>query len=682
VSRKTGGATFSVTWPAPSDSRVIPVASNSIKITLFKGGNVLGTRVLARPAAGQPPTVTTGFDNLESGNDYSALAEAFPSADGTGVAQARAQVGFAVQDNVRTPVKLTMGLTIATLQITPSNIGKVGVGRQLRLFVNGLDANGNIVLTTLNTVNVTSGNTSLVTVTPDGSTAADATDFLVDVIAPPPGDVPTAVTITATDTESGKTAQVTLTVVPVGLNQFAPVPKFRVDAGNSGNETALNGPTGDIATPPTAFPAFGTGDEILLASPAIGADGTVYVGSTDGRLYAYDSAGGSVRWSVDTGGPIDSSPAIARDGGVFIGSESGKLTCVEPDGTVRYSIDLGAGPIDTPVAIGPDGSVYVGTSNGAASEFIAIDGLSGQVLWRYDNAGGDIRTVPAILQGAAPGDVTVFFATTGGEVVALASKPDASGNPVVRGTFSVADVGDTGTFYTSSPALSADGSTLYIGALNNNLYALNTADLSQKWAFDTGAPVYASPAVDLATGRVYVANFDTFGTSAVSFQSRLWALLPDGSADLSFGELDPSSGARTGYFLPQETSDTNSAEVVGTLITSSPLVDASGTVYFGAYNDRIYAVDGIDGSRLWAVKLGGADDTIANDIDSSPAIGPDGALYIGCVDGNVYQVAGGIGTRNGRSVRRGTGYHVRTGVTPTRSAASVGYRVPNFRVRR
>ena len=38
----------------------------------------------------------------------------------------------------------------------------------------------------------------------------------------------------------------------------------------------------------------------------------------------------------------------------------------------------------------------------------------------------------------------------------------------------------------SSPILSPDGSVVYVGSYDNNLYAVNTADGSQKWAFAAG----------------------------------------------------------------------------------------------------------------------------------------------------------------------------------------------------
>jgi outer membrane protein assembly factor BamB len=60
----------------------------------------------------------------------------------------------------------------------------------------------------------------------------------------------------------------------------------------------------------------------------------VLVGSSDGNLYAFDAAGTTdcsgtptfclPLWTGSTGGGVDSSPAIAN-GMVYVGSEDGKL---------------------------------------------------------------------------------------------------------------------------------------------------------------------------------------------------------------------------------------------------------------------------------------------------------------------------------------------------------------------
>ena len=73
----------------------------------------------------------------------------------------------------------------------------------------------------------------------------------------------------------------------------------------------------------------GSSGSYIRSSPAV-ADGVVYIGSTDGKLYAYAvgcaNGGGTCTplWTATTGSPILSSPAVA-DGVVYIGSNDGKL---------------------------------------------------------------------------------------------------------------------------------------------------------------------------------------------------------------------------------------------------------------------------------------------------------------------------------------------------------------------
>jgi len=60
------------------------------------------------------------------------------------------------------------------------------------------------------------------------------------------------------------------------------------------------------------------------SSPAIGADGTIYVGSNNNRLYAI-TPGGTLKWSFTTGGPVLSSPAIGADGTILVGSNDNNI---------------------------------------------------------------------------------------------------------------------------------------------------------------------------------------------------------------------------------------------------------------------------------------------------------------------------------------------------------------------
>jgi outer membrane protein assembly factor BamB len=59
-------------------------------------------------------------------------------------------------------------------------------------------------------------------------------------------------------------------------------------------------------------------------SSAAVANGVVYVGSTDGNVYALNAKTGAKLWSGSTGNAVFSSPAVAN-GVVYVGSFDGKV---------------------------------------------------------------------------------------------------------------------------------------------------------------------------------------------------------------------------------------------------------------------------------------------------------------------------------------------------------------------
>ena len=76
--------------------------------------------------------------------------------------------------------------------------------------------------------------------------------------------------------------------------------------------------------------AFKTGGRVT-SSPAIGSDGTIYVGSLNDALYAINPDG-SKKWEFKTGDYVDSSPAIGSDGTIYVGSYDNNLYAINPDG--------------------------------------------------------------------------------------------------------------------------------------------------------------------------------------------------------------------------------------------------------------------------------------------------------------------------------------------------------------
>ena len=63
------------------------------------------------------------------------------------------------------------------------------------------------------------------------------------------------------------------------------------------------------------------------SSPVVGADGTVYVGTT-GQFHAFTPAGAS-KWTFNTDGDVFSSPAIAADGTLYFATLSSATQTVD-----------------------------------------------------------------------------------------------------------------------------------------------------------------------------------------------------------------------------------------------------------------------------------------------------------------------------------------------------------------
>ena len=82
--------------------------------------------------------------------------------------------------------------------------------------------------------------------------------------------------------------------------------------------------------PVAALWEFETGRPVY-SSPAIGSDGTVYVGSQDDKLYAINGKTGDKLWEFETRYRVFSSPAIGSDGTVYGGSEDNKLYAIKTD---------------------------------------------------------------------------------------------------------------------------------------------------------------------------------------------------------------------------------------------------------------------------------------------------------------------------------------------------------------
>lgn len=210
-------------------------------------------------------------------------------------------------------------------------------------------------------------------------------------------------------------------------------------------------------------------------SPILGADGTIFVTTLDGKLHALAPGAASERWAATTNDTAGSSPALGPDGTAYVGSSDGQLYAIAPDGSTRWTRALGAA-VASP-AVGAD--VYVGTADGKLHA-VAFDGA---VRWSYA-AGGAITTAPAVA-----GD-TVFAGAADRKLHAVATADGAA-------RFAYVTQGAVAT-----PVVASDG-TVFVGATDARLYAITktgslffAAGVRGKVA---GAPAIAGAVVHVAT---------------------------------------------------------------------------------------------------------------------------------------------------------------------------------------
>ena len=98
-------------------------------------------------------------------------------------------------------------------------------------------------------------------------------------------------------------------------------------AAYNGNVYALSPDSGGVQWQATV-------NDFISASPAVGPDNTVYIGSQDGKLYAIQNGG--TKFTVPTGGEVWSCPAISPDHSVYFGSNDGWIYAVYDDGSQKW----------------------------------------------------------------------------------------------------------------------------------------------------------------------------------------------------------------------------------------------------------------------------------------------------------------------------------------------------------
>src|SRR6266702_4418776 len=244
----------------------------------------------------------------------------------------------------------------------------------------------------------------------------------------------------------------------------------------------------------------------LVSSPVV-AYGIVYVGSFEGKLYAFNASGcgGSScppLWTATVKNTIISSPTIAQ-GMIYVGSDDYNFYAFNASGCGSSSC--------SPVWKASTGN-YVESSPAVANDVVYVGSLDHKLyafnasgcgkpvcppLWMA-TASKRIRSSPAVVNNV------VYVGSDDGKLYAF--NASGCGNPSCPPLWTAS----TGGIIISSPTIAND--VVYVGSLDHKLYAFNASGCGSfscppLWTFTTKASIHASPAV--ANGIVYIMSYDS-----------------------------------------------------------------------------------------------------------------------------------------------------------------------------
>lgn len=326
-----------------------------------------------------------------------------------------------------------------------------------------------------------------------------------------------------------------------------------------------------------------TAPSIISSSPALAADGTIYIGA-GGSLYAITNSGSiaSNSWVFSACPTFGLSPSIGPDGTLYFGVGQCDLYAVHPDGSLawvhhlqsefQYQINFRSTP-----AIGVDNTLYF-----VAGGRLYAASASGTVVWEdiLDNPSAGGFASPALGQ-----DGTIYVGSTYGET-AYAVNPNGSNkwSFMFRSGCSEAPTLGDGVYFAAS-----------------SLYAFTLLG-SNIWS--GGVQLQGSPVIGTG-GRIYVADDGRV----------LNAITADGQISWLAVTSSPS------LFSP-----------------TTPAVDAGGNIYYCCSNS-VWMLNA-QGQALWKLNQPGDPGPGGEFALTSPIIGPDGTLYV-ALGTTLYAIATG-----------------------------------------
>ncbi len=321
---------------------------------------------------------------------------------------------------------------------------------------------------------------------------------------------------------------------------------------------------------------FQAGD--MIESTAAIVDNVVYVGVSDGYLYAIDAATGKNTWKYQTSAPIKSSPSI-RNGVIYFGDGEGIFHAVDIATRKKKWQFSTEGEIISSANFAGD-RVLFGSYDGF---LYCLNIKNGELAWKYETE-GYVHGTPAIYEN--------FVVVTGCDSYLRIINIDNG-----KQTQQV----NLGAYVGASPAIlgaNTDSQVkseirAYCGTYGNEVLGIDITSGKIAWRYQH--PVRQLP---------------FFASAAVTED-----LVIIGGRDKMVHALSPEKGEPQWIFTAKSR------------IESSPVIVGK-RVFFGTTRGLFIALDITNGKKVWEFAIG-------SPIIASPSVA-DGKIYIGTEDGVLY----------------------------------------------
>jgi len=301
-----------------------------------------------------------------------------------------------------------------------------------------------------------------------------------------------------------------------------------------------------------------TSPKSLYTTPVIAPDGTLYLGSNEGFLYAL-TPHGTIKWSYRANYPLQSSPMLDTRGTIYFGAGT-QVFAVGDAGDHAYAKWLvpftTQGNVNSSPALGQNGFLYFGSDDGY---LYAVDSFTGLEKWRFNLSLPDSRVHPIYTSATVD--------TSNNVIIGNGSYMDGSLNYIngITGAsiWQTSYDANIGPFYNT---VAVNGDTIYLSTIAY-VYAIDRVSGQQKYKYFSEAYYYTSPVID-ASGVIYVGSITTIQSAPVN-QGVLHALTDTGSALIRNWSYPVDNG--TGRLAP-------------------PVLGANRTLYVSSTANKIYAI--------------------------------------------------------------------------------------------